>query len=300
VSSDYSEDLRIGPEILKSNADIYRRLRNTLRYLLGNLAGFDETERLDVAELPELERWVLHRLWQMDRQLRQACDDFNFQPIFTELHNFCAVDLSAFYFDVRKDSLYCDSASNPKRRAARTILDEIFNCLTAWLAPFICFTAEEAWLARKENTNSIHLRTFPDVPENWRDDALAEKWETVRNVRRVVTGALEVARAEKKIGSSLQANALVHGGPNHQQAFAGIDLAELFITSAASFREDGKDGEQKPGFTIDDVPGVTVEWSPADGEKCERCWKVLPDVGADSEHSAVCGRCADAVRQSAP
>ncbi|MEE8351848.1 MAG: isoleucine--tRNA ligase [Rhodospirillales bacterium] len=300
VSSDYSEDLRIGPEILKSNADIYRRLRNTLRYLLGNLAGFDETERVDVAELPELERWVLHRLWQMDRQLRQACDDFNFQPIFTELHNFCAVDLSAFYFDVRKDSLYCDSASDPKRRAARTILDEVFNCLTAWLAPFICFTAEEAWLARKENTNSIHLRTFPDVPENWRDDALAEKWETVRNVRRVVTGALEVARAEKKIGSSLQANALVHGGPNHQQAFAGIDLAELFITSAASFREDGKDGGQKPGFTIDDVPGVTVEWSPADGEKCERCWKVLPDVGADSEHSAVCRRCADAVRQSAP
>jgi len=297
VGSDYTEDLRIGPDILKQQADVYRRLRNTLRFLLGNLDGFDEAERLDPAELPELERWVLHRLWEMDKHLRKACDGFNFHPLFTELHNFCAVDLSAFYFDVRKDALYCDSLTDPKRRAARTALDEIFNCLTAWLAPFICFTAEEAWLSRDGNDDgSVHLRTFPEIPENWRDDALAEKWETVRNVRRVVTGALEVARAEKKIGSSLQANAVVHGDSTHQEAFNGIDLAELFITSAASFGE----GNKETGFALDDVPGVTVEWSPADGEKCERCWKVLPDVGADSDHPAVCGRCADAVRQSAP
>ncbi|MDA0305106.1 MAG: isoleucine--tRNA ligase [Proteobacteria bacterium] len=297
VGSDYTEDLRIGPDILKQQADVYRRLRNTLRFLLGNLDGFDEAERLDPAELPELERWVLHRLWEMDNHLRNACDGFNFHPLFTELHNFCAVDLSAFYFDVRKDALYCDSLTDPKRRAARTALDEIFNCLTAWLAPFICFTAEEAWLSRDGNDDgSVHLRTFPEIPENWRDDALAEKWETVRKVRRVVTGALEVARAEKKIGSSLQANAVVHGDSTHQEAFNGIDLAELFITSAASFGE----GNKETGFALDDVPGVTVEWSPADGEKCERCWKVLPDVGADSDHPAVCGRCADAVRQSAP
>ena len=155
VGSDYSEDLRIGPEILKRNADIYRRLRNTLRYLLGNLVGFDESKRVGQDEMPELERWVLHRLWQLDRHLRQACDDFQFHPVFDELHNFCAVDLSAFYFDVRKDSLYCDPAGDPKRRAAQTVLDEVFNCLTAWLAPFLCFTAEEAWQARYQEGEEV-------------------------------------------------------------------------------------------------------------------------------------------------
>ena len=295
VSSDYSEDLRIGPDILKSNADIYRRLRNTLRYLLGNLSDFEESERVNVGDMPELERWILHRLWQLDGQLRRACDDFNFHAVFAELHNFCAIDLSAFYFDVRKDSLYCDRADDPKRRAARTVLDDIFNCLTAWLAPFICFTAEEAWLARHpddSSSDSVHLRTFPDIPESWRDDELAEKWQCVRDVRRVVTGALEVARAEKKIGSSLQADTVVHGDSKHQDAFEGLDAAELFITSAASFGG----GDRERVFSLDDVPGVDVVWSPAQGKKCERCWKVLPDVGADTDHPGTCGRCADAVR----
>ena len=296
VGSDYSEDLRIGPEILKRNADIYRRLRNTLRYLLGNLAGFDESERVGTDEMPELERWVLHRLWQLDRHLRQACDDFQFHPVFAELHNFCAVDLSAFYFDIRKDSLYCDPADDPKRRAARTVLDDVFNCLTAWLAPFLCFTAEEAWQARHPdggNGNSVHLRAFPDIPEDWRDDDLAKKWKTVRDVRRVVTGALEVARADKKIGSSLQADTVIHADFNHQEAFDGLDLAEVFITSAASFGE----GDQEPGFFLDDVPGVHVVWNLAEGEKCGRCWKVLPEVGQDADYPDTCGRCADVVRQ---
>jgi isoleucyl-tRNA synthetase len=299
VGSDYSEDLRIGPDILKSHSDIYRRLRNTLRYLLGNLNDFNDAEKVDVADMPELERWVLHRLWQMDKSLRQANADLHFHPVFAELHNFCTVDLSAFYFDVRKDSLYCDRADDLKRRAARTVLDEIFNCLTAWLAPFICFTAEEAWLARHpgdDPSNSVHLRTFPDIPETWRDDELAAKWESIRGLRRVVTGAIEQERREKRIGSSLQAHPVVTATQEDIALFNGLDAAELFITSGADFSTEAPgDG----AFSLDEAPGITVVSNPAEGEKCERCWKVLPDVGRDTEHPGTCPRCADAVRHSA-
>ncbi len=167
VGSDYSEDLRIGPEILKSQADLYRRLRNTLRYLLGALADFSEEERIDVAEMPELERWVLHRLTELDGVVRKGIDDYDFHALFTALHNFCAVDLSAFYFDVRKDSLYCDRPNSVTRRSVRTVLDHLFSCLTAWLAPVLCFTTEEAWLSRYGTDGpvpSVHLRTFVDIP----------------------------------------------------------------------------------------------------------------------------------------
>ncbi len=300
LSSDYSEDLRIGPEILKQNADVYRRLRNTLRFILGNLNGFDETEKLDPAEMPELERWVLDRIWRLDKRLRQACDDFEFHGLFTELHNFCAMDLSAFYLDIRKDSLYCDRLDETRRRAARTVLDILFDCLTAWLAPFICFTAEEAWLTRHPDRspgNSVHLRTFPDIPDAWHDDALAEKWRKVRAVRRVVTGALEKERAEKRIGSSLQAAPEIHAPLQTEALFDGIDAAELFITSGARFT----DADTPPdAFTLDDVPGIAVVPAPAEGEKCERCYQVLKEVGEDAEHSTVCNRCADAVRHFQP
>jgi len=293
VGSDYSEDLRIGPEILKSQSDIYRRLRNTFRYMLGNLNGFSEGERLDVTEMPELERWVLHRLWELDGKLRQACDDFHFHAIFAELHNFCAVDLSAFYFDIRKDALYCDDAAELRRRAARTVLDAAFNCLTAWMAPFICFTAEEAWLARDgaAEDDSVHLRTFPDIPDAWRDDDLASKWTKIRNLRRVVTGALELERREKRIGSSLQAHPTVYANAEDIALFDGLDAADLFITSGATFK-----AEQGPenSFSLEDVQDIRVVADAADGEKCERCWKVLPDVGTNADHPGVCGRCADA------
>ena len=294
VASDYSEDLRIGPEILKHHADIYRRLRNTLRYLLGNLNGFDDTERLPVADMPELERWVLHRIWELDRMLRGSCEAFDFHPLFAELHNFCAVELSAFYFDVRKDSLYCDRADSVRRRAARTVLDTLFDCLTAWLAPFLCFTAEEAWLTRHPGPDeSVHLRLFPEIPEAWRDDALAAKWGRVRALRRVVTGALEVERADKRIGSSLEAHAAVFAEGAYVEALDGVDLAEIAITSDATLR----DGAAPDGaFTIADVPGVAVVPSLAAGEKCRRCWKVLGEVGSDPGYPDVCARCADAVR----
>ncbi len=298
VGSDYSEDLRIGPEILKRNADIYRRLRNTLRYLLGNLNGFEESERLPVSEMPELERWVLHRMWEMDGMLRDACANYHYHPFFVELHNFCAIDLSAFYFDIRKDTLYCDASDSVKHRAARTVLDELFNCLTAWLAPILCFTAEEAWLTRNPgDEESVHLRTFPDIPADWRDDALAAKWEKVRDLRRVVTGALELERAAKKIGSSLEAHADVYAGSDFIEAMKGVDLAEISITSSAALHEGAApDG----AFVMEEVPGVGVVPGHAEGEKCARCWKVLDDVGADPVYPDVCGRCADAVHQNPP
>ncbi|MDF2764467.1 MAG: ileS, partial [Rhodospirillales bacterium] len=293
VASDYSDDLRIGPEILKHHAEAYRRLRNTLRYLLGNLAGFADSERLSAREMPELERWVLHRLWELDGVVRRSAEEYDFHTLFTALHNFCAVDLSAFYFDIRKDSLYCDRPDSPRRRACRTVLDQTFSCLTAWLAPILCFTAEEAWRHRKGGAEeSVHLRLFPEIPGAWRDDPLAERWAAIRDVRRAITGALELERAAKRIGSSLQAAPRVFMTPQHRAALAGLELAEIAITSAIEIVEGAPpDG----AFSLPEVAGVGVLPAPAEGEKCERCWRVLPEVGSEPEHPSLCLRCADAV-----
>ncbi|MCR9256937.1 MAG: isoleucine--tRNA ligase [Alphaproteobacteria bacterium] len=297
VDSDYSVDLRIGKEILKRNADHYRRIRNTLRYILGNLAGFDPAERLDPADMPELDRWVLHRLAVLDGKVRQAIEDYDYHRYFTELHNFCAVDLSAFYFDIRKDALYCDHPSDIRRRAARTVLDELFNCLTAWLAPILCFTAEEAWLARPgkaEEAGSVHLRTFPDLPATWRDDALADKWQTIRLIRRAVTGALEIARGDKVIGASLQASPVVHVTEAMAKTLQGLDLAELSITSGISVTTAPAPDD---AYRLEDAADVAVVMAMAEGCKCERCWQVKPEVKPDTH--PVCDRCADVLERSA-
>ena len=293
VGSDYSDDLRIGPDILKQHSDVYRRLRNTLRYLLGNLNEFDDSEKLDRADMPELEQWVLHRIWEMDRLVRQSCNDYEFHALFGELHNFCSVELSAFYFDIRKDSLYCDASTSTRRRAARTVLDTLFNCLTAWFAPFICFTAEEAWRARTGDDSSVHLQQFPEIPDTWQNDDLAAKWAKVRDLRRVVTGALEVERAEKRIRSSLQAHPHVYVGADYIEAMAGLDLSEIAITSGATLSEASA---PEGAFTLADVADVAVVPNTADGAKCERCWMVMDDVGADPDHPDACGRCAEAVK----
>jgi isoleucyl-tRNA synthetase len=297
VGTDYTEDQRIGPEILKHQAEAYRRLRNTLRYLLGSLDGFSAAEKVGFDALPELERWVLHRLAELDAMFRPAVEDFDFHKIATELHNFCAVDLSAFYFDIRKDAIYCDAAGALRRRAARTVMAELFSFLTAWLAPIACFTAEEAWLARPQDVpdgaaDSVHLRLYPAIPDGWLDTALGEKWKTVRALRRVVTGALELERAEKRIGSSLQAAPHVHAAPEYLAAMKGIDLAEICITSAGDLTA----GEAPAGaFTLPDVAGVAVVPALASGEKCARCWQVLPEVGQSASHPLLCRRCEAAV-----
>ena len=292
VASAYEQDLSIGPNILKQMSDLYRRLRNTLRYLLGNLSGFTASERLDAVDMPELERLILHRVCELDRLIRNACDSYDFHGLFNELHNFCAVELSAFYFDIRKDVLYCDAPSSTRRRACRTVLDVLYDCLVKWLAPFLCFTTEEAWLARFPDTGgSVHLEQFPNLPAYWRDDGLAQKWAKVRDLRRVVTGALELERAAKKIGASLQAHPKVWATSDYLDAIKGLPMDDIGITSAITCQE----GAAPAGaYALPDVPGVGVLVELAAGQKCLRCWKVLPDVGSH-RHPGVCERCMSAV-----
>ncbi|HXZ00445.1 MAG TPA: isoleucine--tRNA ligase [Stellaceae bacterium] len=294
VSTDYTEDQRIGPEILRYQADAYRRLRNTLRYLLGNLAGFAGSERTAPAVMPELERFVLHRLAEIDTLVRATAEAYDFHTMFTALHNFCAVDLSAFYFDVRKDVLYCDRPDALRRCAARTVLDRVFDCLARWLAPVLCFTAEEAWLSRHGDAaeSSVHLQTYAEVPAEWRDDALGAKWARIRDLRRVVTGALELERAQKRIGSSLQASVSIHADAGDAALLFGVDLAEICITSDGTLSTAPAPAG---AFTLPDVAGVAVTVRPAPGEKCQRCWRILPEVGSVASHPDLCRRCADAV-----
>ncbi len=191
--------------------------------------------------MPELERFVLHRLAELDVLVRKSCAAYDFHAMFTALHNFCAVELSSFYFDIRKDTLYCNRGDDPERRAARTVLDILFDTLARWLAPIICFTAEEAWLTRypdDSGAESVHLNLFPEIPVGWRDDALGARWQRVRALRRVVTGALEIERAEKRIGSSLAATVSIYvEDAADRTTLKDIDLADLCITSAASFAD---------------------------------------------------------------
>ncbi|WP_259782289.1 isoleucine--tRNA ligase [Aestuariispira ectoiniformans] len=295
VSEDYTQDLSIGPNTLKQLGDYYRRFRNTFRWLLGTLTAFDPAKRVtDVATMPELEQWLLHRLQDMDAIVRKAATEYDFHRLYREVHDFCNLDLSAFYFDIRKDAVYCDAPNDPKRLACLSVLDEVFSRLTTWLAPILCFTAEEAWLTYTGDAegNSVHLRDFPETPASWRNEALAEKMEKVKAVRRVVLGALEIERAEKRIGASLQAAPTIYVSADYEAALEGVDLAEVAITSGAELVVGAA---PEGAFTVADVADVSVVPALADGEKCERCWKVLPEVGSNAAHKDVCGRCADAV-----
>jgi isoleucyl-tRNA synthetase len=295
-ASDYADDLRIGPEILKTTVDTYRKLRNTIRWMLGSLAHFREEDRIAPADMPELERLMLHRLTELDRQVRQAYADFDYKRIFAALNVFMTTDLSAFYFDIRKDALYCDPISSTTRKASLTVIDHLFRATVTWLAPMLPFTAEEAWLARYPSEDgSVHLERFPELPASWRDEALAEKWRKVRNVRRVVTGAIEIERAQKRIGSSLEAAPVVYvSDPDLFAALTDIDLAEVAITSAATLVQ----GDGPPSaFRLDDVKGVAVEVRLAEGTKCARSWKILPSVGSDPAYPDVTPRDAQALRE---
>jgi len=295
-ATDYADDLRIGKEILKTNVETYRKLRNTLRWMLGNLAHFHEEDRVQPERMPELERLMLHRLAELDAAVRQAYADFDYKRIFALLNSFMTSDLSAFYFDIRKDTLYCDPISSGKRKAALTVIDHLFRCTVTWLAPMLCFTAEECWLSRYgDDAPSVHLQPFPDVPASWRNDALAEKWRKIRNVRRVVTGALELERAQKRIGSSLEAAPIVHiADKDLFSAIVDADLAEICITSAATLVEGEGPAE---AFRLDDVKGVSVLPHRAEGRKCARSWKVTESVGEDPDYPDVTPRDAQALRE---
>jgi len=296
ASADYWDDQRIGPEILKTTTDTYRKLRNTVRWMLGSLAHFHDDERVKPDKMPELERLMLHRLAELDVLVRKAYADFDYKRIFAALSAFMTSDLSAFYFDIRKDALYCDPISSVKRKACLTVLDSIFRCTVVWLAPMLCFTAEEAWLSRfGADAKSVHLELFPEVPAAWRDDRLAEKWRKVRTVRRVITGALEIERAQKRIGSSLEAHPIVHvSNAELCEAVLDVDLAEICITSAATLVEDEGPAD---AFRLPDVAGVAVVPNLAEGTKCARSWKILTTIGGDPEFPDVSPRDAKALRE---
>ena len=279
ASVDYSDDQRIGKTILAGVTDTYRKLRNTLRYLLGALAGFEDAERVAVADLPPLERHILHRLWELDGQVRAAYESYDFQGVLRPLMDFVQGDLSTFFFDVRKDSLYCDRPDDLTRRAYRTVLDLVFERLTAWLGPLAPFTMDEAWTTRFPDAASNAFRVIPETPAEWRDEAGAERWAKVEQVTAAVTAALEVERREKRIGSALEAAPVVSvGDPALLAAFEGLDAAEIFRTSAATLKAGGE--------------GVSVDPALADGCKCARCWRILTEVKPATQ---LCLRCEDAV-----
>jgi len=297
ASVDFVEDQRIGPEIIKTVVDSYRKLRNTLRWSLGSLAHHDrDRDFMAAGDMPELERYMLHRLAELNETVRTAYDGFDFQKVFQTLFTFATVDLSAFYFDIRKDALYCDAPSSLRRRACLTVLDITLDALTKWLAPLLPFTMEEVWMAcHGEEATSVHLQQYPDIPSEWKDDQLAAHWRTIRTVRRVVTGALEIERREKRIGSSLEAAPAIYiADADLFDQVKTVDWAEVAIASQASVHQgDAPEG----AFHLDDVHGVGVVPGKADGEKCARSWKILPEVGSDPDFPDVTLRDADALRE---
>ncbi len=300
AAADYSDDLRIGKEILKTFVETYRKLRNTMRWMLGTLAHFSEDIRVaDIQTMPELERLMLHRLAEIGPQVEEAYRTYDYKKVVTLLSQFMNTELSAFYFDVRKDALYCDPLSSHVRKSALTVVDHLFRCLTTWLAPILVFTAEEAWLERypeqKTLDGSVHLELFAQAPAAWLDPELAERWSKIRKVRRVVTGALELERAAKRLGSSLEAAPQVFvSDPDLLAALSGADLAEISITSA--IRVESRDGPNE-AVRLPEVPGVAVVPHRADGVKCARSWRYFDPATADPAYPAVTPRDAKALRE---
>ncbi len=295
-ATDYADDQRIGPEILKNTIETYRKLRNSIRWMLGTLHHFKPGDAVAPSDMPELERLMLHELAKRAAIVRQAYAEFDYKTVVASLSAFMNTELSAFYFDIRKDTLYCDAPSSLARKAALTAIDIICDAILKWLAPVLSFTTDEAWrMYRPDAEPSVHLTLFPTEFDAFRDDALAAKWETIRNVRRVVTGALELERAAKNIGSSLEASPLVYVSDKAIfDTLFDVDLAEVCITSNAMVTNDDAPAG---AFTLGDVGGVAVVVEKAVGTKCARSWKILPTVGEDAEYPDVSPRDAQALRE---
>ena len=296
MNTDYWEDQRLGKTIIQTNIDAYRKVRNTIRWMLGTLAH-DHGDDIAYADLPELEKLMLHRLAELDQLVRKSYDEFDFKRIVRTLSDFANVELSAFYFDIRKDTLYCDAPSSLKRRSALFVIRKLFDCLVLWFAPMMPFTTEEAWLSRDPNAESVHLEQFPVIPADWSNELIAAKWKNVRTVRRAVTGALEIERKDKRIGSSLEAAPVVHiADPELMAALTGLDFAEICITSDISVVA----GEgPSDAFRLEDGTKVAVEPKLAEGTKCARSWRITKDVGSDPDYPDVSARDAAALRELA-
>jgi isoleucyl-tRNA synthetase len=310
AASDYSDDLRIGPEILKTFSETYRKLRNTIRWMLGALAHYDSASDSPAGEpagrgagglvtfrdMPELERLMLHRLSELDHEIRRAYEAYDFRKVVALLSHFMNTELSAFYFDIRKDTLYCEAPSSLKRRAALTVIDHLCNAILKWLAPILSFTADEAFaLHRPHEAASVHLTGFPKIPREWRDDNLAAKWDRVREVRGAVTAALELERAAKRIGSSLEAAPVVYvDDADLMSGLDGVDMAEVCITSGIEVIEGKLPGE---AVVASAAKSVGVIPRRAEGRKCARSWRITSDVGSDPAYPELSARDAAAMRE---
>ncbi len=296
ASVDYSDDQRIGSEILKSVSDNYRKLRNSLRWMLGTLAHRPLAPLGDALPKAPLERLMLHRLAQLDPIVRKAYSEFDYAKVVAALSSFMNVDLSAFYFDIRKDALYCEAPSSLLRREALDTVERIFRFVTVWLAPILVFTCEEAWASRDPSAGSVHLEQFPTAPATWRDDALATRWEAIRRARSVVTGALEKAREAKAIGSSLEARPRVYVDDSElKTSLDEVDFAEVCITSGLALASG--EGAPADAFRLAEVSGVAVVVERAAGVKCARSWRYFDPATADPDYPGVTPRDAAALRE---
>jgi isoleucyl-tRNA synthetase len=306
LSVDFTEDHRIGKEILSGVSDQYRKLRNSFRYLLGALEGFSDAEKVAVADMPELERYVLHLLADMDGKLRQAVDDFDFNTYVRLITDFANNDLSAFFFDIRKDSLYCDAVTSPKRMAYRTVLDILFHALVRYAAPVLVFTAEEVWQTRfPDDAESVHFLEWPEVDAGWKDESLESKFEYLRFARESSNTTLEYLRRNKVVGSSLEVTSRFFSVADFVE-LAPFDtdvLSEIAIVSAATIERVSTldhdlpalaDPEQFEVFKASGFAdkGVFVTHERTTHHKCGRCWRHLPKV---TEDGSLCGRCDDVV-----
>tara|TARA_B110000261_G_scaffold98617_1_gene111389 strand:- start:600 stop:2105 length:1506 start_codon:yes stop_codon:yes gene_type:complete len=287
IASDYSEDIRLDNTILNYQIDSYRKVRNTFRFLLGNLNNFDIDQIVEVSEMPELERYMFSRLSKMHSELKNCMLVHDYHSIYVKLLNFCTLELSAFYFDIRKDSLYCDPQDSLKRKSAVTCLHFIFEFLAKWFSPILSFTTEEAWELRLYNNNkSIHLQTFNEDDYAYYDEKLEKKWIDIREIRKAVTSALEIKRNEKLIGSSLQAQVVIFLESEILNNVKNIDLSELSIVSNFKIKE--MDEKNSSALSFDD-PRVFVDVEIAPGLKCQRCWTVKEEVRNNSLQ--MCDRC---------
>jgi len=277
AASDYSEDLKLDHSILEQHAESYRKIRNTFRFLLGNLKdkknNFDLNSK-EIEKWPELERFILHQNFLLNKNFEKYFKEYNFHKLYKELVNFCSLELSAFYFDIRKDSLYCDEISSAKRQASINLLGLILELLLKWFAPILSFTTEEIFqIINKDKSSSIHLETFPKIPAEWENKNLSKKWKKFKKIRKVVNAAMEIKRSDKDIGSSLEADVQIYLKEDYLEVVKDFDLSENFITSKAEAKKMSNDNNF---FKIDGIEGVGVFVKKADGQKCQRCWKISP------------------------
>ena len=291
AAEDYRDDVKISDEILKRLADAYFRIRNTFRFLLGNLYDFQpEKDAVPTPELYELDRWALYRLHKLIGRVREAYEGFEFHVVYHSVQNFCAVEMSALYFDILKDRLYTYPGASLGRRSAQTALYEILQALTALMAPILSFTAEEVWKHMPSypgKVESVHLSSFPEVRREYLDESLNDRWERIWEIRAVVTKALEEARKEKGIGLSLDAQVQLF---LPEKAYALLqsyekELKSIFIVSSVTLTPDPAGKE------------VRAEVTRAAGGKCERCWNYDTSVGQQPEHPLLCKRCTDAIQR---